>query len=33
MNMIGTITIVLIAVFVVIDVIGLAFGRPLVGVN
>ncbi len=33
MNMIGTITIVLIAVFVVIDVIGLLFRRPLVGVN
>jgi TRAP-type C4-dicarboxylate transport system permease small subunit len=33
MNMIGTITIVLIAVLVVIDVIGLAFSRPLVGVN
>lgn len=33
MNMVGTITIVLIAVFVVMDVIGLVFRRPLVGVN
>lgn len=33
MNMIGTITIVVIAVLVVIDVIGLLFRRPLVGVN
>jgi TRAP-type C4-dicarboxylate transport system permease small subunit len=33
MNMIGTLTIVLITIFVVADVIGLMFGRPLVGVN
>jgi TRAP-type C4-dicarboxylate transport system permease small subunit len=33
MNMFGTIAIVLIAVFVLIDVVGLVFRRPLVGVN
>ena len=33
MNMIGTITIIAIAVLVVADVIGLLFSRPLVGVN